>query len=221
MKERPILFSGAMVRAILDGRKTQTRRVVKNLDLITDWDPVDPAYGPYFEDQYGDSQWTTSRCPYGQPGDRLWVRETWRPYYDPYLLTSIQYKADMGVLKPTEWETENAQFGMWCEENTGDIPGEGGRFKPSIHMPRCFSRLSLVITDVSVERLQNIDCLDAADEGTPDRRTIENGWDMRDCFRELWNSINGKPRKDGVDISWQANPWVWVVSFQKLEGGAE
>ena len=77
MKERPILFKGEMVRAILDLRKTQTRRVIKNAgDIIQDWDKNDPSYGPWFENEYGESIKTTEVCPYGVPGDRLWVRET-------------------------------------------------------------------------------------------------------------------------------------------------
>lgn len=183
MRERPILFSAAMVRAILEGRKTQTRRVVKRCGL--------------WESTGGDGMRPMPEaCPYGQPGDRLWVRETWGTGgYFPY---PYAYRAD-GVEYPNE------------------------RWKPSIHMPRAACRLVLEITDMRVERLQAISEADAAAEGAEHatepcdhvRRSCAEvgclGPTHRAGFADLWASINGQ-------ASWDANPWVWVVEFRRVEG---
>lgn len=219
MKERPILFSGPMVRAILEGRKTQTRRVMKNVPSwdhfgkdIMDWGLSGIHQCGYGEDDQleGTDRWYLDvqtdvddhsrrviRCPYGQPGDRLWVRETWGTGgYFPY---PYAYRAD-GVEYPNE------------------------RWNPSIHMPRAACRLVLEITDVRVERLQAISEADIYAEGAiteewlewredvasigkPEGSTIER---ERDVWRRLWSSINGQ-------ASWDANPWVWVVGFRRIE----
>lgn len=216
MKERPILFSAPMVRAILDGRKTQTRRIVNLRDLA------------WMDEHQGLREpCNAERCPYGQPGDRLWVREsgwerpertsqmmregadTWAPYY---------YAAD---------GEDGEQLRAW-----------GFKVRPSIHMPRWASRITLEITSVRVERLNDISPDDAIEEGlkaiTKDGKTVKYGipdhdgrpgtddigWPWQelrispvDAFRHLWESINGAG-------SWAANPWVWVVEFKRLEGGA-
>jgi len=199
MKEKPILFSGAMVRAILEGRKTKTRRVVKPqpvgvVDRLGRVLYADPKRNPY--------------CPYGDIGDRLWVRETFTvppEYFD---------------LKPGEYP-EGCDF-IYKQESPGYRNADlGTRWVPSIFMPRWASRITLEITDVRVERLQEISETDAAAEGYPydSESRLEEGKAgfTRSWFCGLWDSINGEPRKDGVDISWAANPWVWVVSFQVLE----
>lgn len=172
MSERPILFNGEMVRAILEGRKTQTRRVVKQLDLIQDTDP------PAFRDAYGDWHPTVSRSPYGQPGDRLWVRETWSLH-----------------------DTDNPAYKAGASE--GEL--EYYRWHPSIHMPRKFSRITLEVTGVRVERVQEITPEDAKAEG------IEHLYAPRNAFANLWNSINAKR-----GYSWESNPWVWVVDFTRI-----
>lgn len=189
-KERPILFSAPMVRAILEGRKTQTRRVVKLNQAGRaqhsglQWHPEDPEV------------WRA--CPYGVPGDLLWVRETWA-------LNPIR---DFGVTKP--------RSPVDCVYRAGYATTPSIQWTPSIHMPRAASRITLKVTDVRVERLQEISNDDCEAEGIKQRWTCINPGtgsyahdnDVRDDYRKLWTDINGKD-------SWAANPWVWVVSFEK------
>lgn len=195
MKERPILFSGPMVRAILAGRKTQTRRVVKDSKTLAFWRTFTREYGVRFAFRSKQTSHEKS-CPHGQADDRLWVRET----FAPMLGGGFVYAADYtpGRLK------EKDGRGFW---------------KPSIHMPRAASRLTLEITRVRVERLQSITEADAMAEGI--RWTEMDGFASDDegrnfhassavrSYAALWESINGPG-------SWEANPWVWVIEFQKL-----
>lgn len=188
MKERPILFQTPMVRAILAGTKTQTRRAVKGIAL--DW----LAPGMFSPEFVANPE--NGLCPYGVPGDRLWVREAFASYGGTE--THYHYRADTNV------------------------PNPNGGWKPSIHMPRAASRILLEVTAVRVERLQEISDEDAAAEGCPCYvcgRTMD-GRSEDDChcfhrhadakdYRDLWDSING-------DGSWEANPWVWVVEFRRL-----
>ena len=184
MKERPILFSASMVRAILDGRKTQTRRIVKpQPDIVADGGLVVGVSTP--EDQKYGRLGKALPCPYGKPGERLWVRESWAWYGCEYIPSDVVYRAD-----------------------TESLPGEYGRWRPSIHMPRWASRITLEITEVRVERLQEMNRGDAMEEGCP-FANMQKGPDPRDWFRDLWQSINGPD-------SWDANPWVWVVGFRKV-----
>jgi hypothetical protein len=185
VKEKPILFNGEMVRAILEGRKTQTRRVVK---------PQPPDKHDFVDIDDGDfwfsgmTAYNAGPCPYGQPGDRLWVRETWMS--DPYInsVGSTIYRAT---------ETELDRY-------------NGHNWKPSIFMPRVRSRLTLEIVRVRVERLQRISEEDALSEGT--RRFNMPVGNMADCpsyrdaYKCLWESINGKG-------SWAKNTWIWVIEF--------
>lgn len=187
MKEHPILFSTPMVQAILEGRKTQTRRVVKMKKQITD-----PAFGYtaftpknhisvrgiHANGQYGESFF---KCPYGQPGDLLYVRETFTPYRtDKYL-----YKADEILLINGAW-------------------------KPSIHMPKAAARIWLEVEEVKVEWLQDISEEDAKEEGvTPDLATDHPKGVYYTAFSDLWTKINGNG-------SWISNPWVWVIKFKVL-----
>ena len=181
IKERPILFNAPMVRALLDGTKNQTRRVVKLTDAAhlkepnghRRWHPGDPD--------------AVAACPYGQFGDRLWVRETWlktNPFTDGGLHT-YGYRA-----------TDDAEFpdAIW---------------KPSIHMPRVVSRITLEITSVRVDRVHEISRGDAMAEGCPFQNRAEGG-NPRYWYEELWESINGAG-------SWAANPWVWVVEFKRSQ----
>lgn len=188
MKERPILFSAPMVRAILEGRKTQTRRIMKPQPVALTDDHTHKAW-----QNCGDPR--AQRCPYGQPGDRLWVRETWGVLHDCYLKDADE---------PTWWR---ADFSKRDEE--GQIMP---RWRPSIYMPKTRSRITLEITGVRVERLKDISEEDAKAEGArPWLHPLHpNGENRRHIygFSALWESING------LD-SWAANPWVWVVEFKR------
>jgi len=207
MTERPILFQGDMVRALLDGSKTQTRRIFKP-DRMT-WD----TNGRYTTHAMRDGELTITGsgpfkpnswlhyCPYGQPGDRLWVRENFCPIYP-------QDPAYNGG-QPIEYDYQATyQHG----DRLGDLLGIVKKWKPSIHMPRAASRITLEITAVRIERLQDISRGDAMAEGCP-FPNMANGDDPRKWYADLWNTINGTG-------SWDANPWVWVVEFKRLKGCA-
>jgi hypothetical protein len=198
-KERPILFSGPMVRAILDGRKTQTRRVLKYAETIPEgWYPDRynktanwTFWGPRGSTESGKCTLPLFRCPYGEPGDVLWVRETWvyRSKHDRYY-----YRADH--LEPF---TEPYAHGGW---------------KPSIFMPRAACRIKLEITDVRVERVKDISHDDAVAEGCYRIEPCEkypngNAWG-RAGYAALWNEINAER-----GYGWESNPWVWAVSFRR------
>jgi hypothetical protein len=182
VKERPILFSGPMVRAILDGSKTQTRRTFKG--TTEHKGPYNPAYMEAHQQANG---WG-SICPYGTPGDRLWVRETWAHERD-----GTGCPDDTGVLY-------RATDPGWDDEGTGL------RWRPSIFMPRIASRILLEITDVRVQRLQEISDEDARAEGY-DRRSHAF---PREWFALLWERIHGPG-------SWDANPWVWAITFRRIQ----
>jgi hypothetical protein len=199
VKERPILFSGEMIRALLAGTKTQTRRVMKP-------QPVEIAPGHLeWKDRRGleaaapikDAGWWFD-CPYGHINDRLWVRETWMVEHFPSDGSQlIHYRAD-DTPAGSGWTAAR----MW---------------KPSIHMPRAYSRITLEITDVRVERLQDISVVDAEAEGVGSytrARGVLSAMppDPRWRFVELWNAING-PRGYG----WETNPFVWVLEFKRVK----
>ena len=209
MAERPILMSARMVRAILAGTKRQTRRVVKPQP------PHDPQHDHV--DAVGSlHRWWAgrltlgkqheARCPFGQPGDLLWCRETWaRDDEDGCLM----YRADLG---------RDANADAWEQGRIEGVPRY--RWRPSIHMPRWASRITLRVTDVRVERLGDISEADAVAEGI-ERRGPGWAWytdakayttDPRTSYRDLWESINGPG-------SWDANPWVWCLTFERVEGG--
>lgn len=229
MSERPILFSAPMVRAILDGHKTQTRRVVKVGDTIEERD--DGTRWPYFTTwTHGDDGSPWASCPYGEPGDRLWVRETWR-YADwtedgqPW----IRYAADdarrLCERVSSEWAARVAD--IWAELSSAENVAVDGRaadrkWRPSIFLPRWASRITLAVTAVRVERLQEISELDALDEGVEGKRvtSVLNGvrgeyvvGSARDAYAALWDTINGDR------APWASNPWVWVVEFSRVEAG--
>lgn len=200
VKEHPILFKGEMVQAILDGRKTQTRRVIKLADgRLPDESDIPAHYGNEILTYIMDFSktypfWKQLDCPYGKPGDRLWVRETWGyscgVYGNPPECNAscIMYKAD---------------------DNNATNPDDG-RWRPSIHLPRWASRIDLEITDVRVEQVQDITPRDAFAEGVRDNYLHQApDWMDRQAFQELWDKIN-KPRGYG----WDVNPWVWVVEFK-------
>lgn len=207
MKERPILFSAPMVRAILDGTKTQTRRVVKQ-QIIEDDRFIGgfKLIGPGGVETAIGGPLASFQFPYGSPGDRLWVRENFCPIYpqDP------TYNGG----RPIEYDyAATYQHG----NRLGDSLGIKKRWEPSIHMPRVASRITLEITGVRVERLQDISEANALAEGTPadllpmdvSRMPYPSSIEVG-RYAALWESINGPD-------SWAANPWVWVVEFKRVE----
>lgn len=198
MKERPILFSALMVRALLAGTKTQTRRGLKVQPPAI----VSSIYRPFVAEPnnwhgYGnDAIHWYGRCPYGAPGDRLWVREAWaRDDEDGALM----FRADIGI---------NADADAWEQGRIDGVPRY--RWRPSIHMPRAASRITLEITGVRVERLQDISESDAVAEGVYDSLHIPGGRFANENYAHLWDTING-------DGSWDANQWVWVVEFHRMD----
>lgn len=224
VKERPILFSGPMVRAILEGRKTQTRRMIKpappSIDVIRKmsgstfglfndyssppavWRVTGPVWA--VRDAVGQTEW---KCPYGQVGDRLWVRES---LHNENGLAV--YNADGEIVEYTQ-----GTYGSWLWTRDS---------LPSIHMPRKASRITLEITAVRAERLHDISEDDAIAEGVKicnSGTPLQSCWDYVDntsrspvmfgpidSYWSLWNAING-------DGAWDANPWVWVVEFQRVD----
>ena len=212
IKERPALFSGAMVRATLEGRKTVTRRAIKPQP------PEGHKWRGWVVDstcskEIGSASWdeaggplrrnaTYARCPYGKPGDRLWVRETC--FINDYREASVpeQERADCEI--------------HYRADGIPDFEGEEEliRWRPSIHMPRWASRILLEVTDVRVERLQDISRADIRAEGLqcpPELASDDVSPNYRDWYpaawRELWESTGG---------DWDANPWVWVVEFKRI-----
>jgi len=224
MSEKPILFSGEMVRAILEGRKTQTRRVIKPQPFFNEF--AIGTYHPTIIDKQGeyapgeavfgiwelhDGGWAI-KCPYGQIGDQLWVRETFAAaiennYLKPSDLEGlyIYYKANTG----NDWE----------RQSTGEVLGQ---WRPSIHMPRWASRIQIEIKNMSVERVQDVSEEDAVKEGVLSAQGIQDyktkplsfaagRTTPKDAFSELWDSINEKR-----GFSWDSNPWVWVLEFEVI-----
>jgi hypothetical protein len=217
VKERPILFSGEMVRAILRGAKTQTRRAMKpqpmtvanpgmGADEVFGWHKSQPIksmpFGMHaFRHDVESQCLLVSECPFGQPGDRLWVRETWACDSTINDGHPVEYRAT--------WKCERDFPGVRCEHGPS-------RWKPSIHMPRWASRLTLEVTGVRVERLRDISEEDARAEGCS--RKYDYDGDLThtapDDFSQLWTRTYG-------DGSWPANPWVWVVTFRPVAAGGE
>jgi hypothetical protein len=235
VRERPILFSGDMVRAILAGTKTQTRRVVK-----------------------GDGEFNRRRCPYGEPGDRLWVREAWQADFDYPGATGfpwwneipaafrgpkaryVYYRADKAVVHAPSADELEWPLPYEARISTPDYDSEQEaaedaeilrniRWRPSIHMPRWASRISLEITDVRCERLQAISEEDARAEGV-ERDSWPEDWTSEDAALEaecgyfaprsyaagyaaLWDSLNA-----ARGFGWHTNPWVWAITFKRAEG---
>lgn len=219
MKVKPILFNGPMIRALLDGRKTQTRRIIKPQPKgIDDMDSGTVCLA--WQDGFVDVN-----CPYGKVGDRLWVRET-HTFETNQLISDPSYTPPHNDGRPVLW-TDCPEWGrFWTqphyratdEELELDYDGDGPecRWTPSIHMRRWASRITLEITDIRVERLQDISEEDALSEGVlcpttgtefeaPVSADYKSG--PKTWFAMLWSKING------ID-SWRENPWVWVVEFK-------
>ena len=195
VKELPILFSGPLVKAILEGRKSQTRRLVKYVPSLGEpesWCPS--AVAGHIEGGY------QRFCPYGDaPNGRLWVRETWAIPPGSDARDDVAYRADLSEEQQKEERSVRRLVGRI------DSP-----WRPSIHMPRWASRITLKITDVRVERLQYLTEEDAKAEGVdPIKAKVPT---HRDAFRMLWDEINGER------ATWASSPWVWAISFRRLPG---
>lgn len=210
MKERPILFSGAMVRAILEGRKTQTRRVVK--DPICTNKEIYADAGLTWYGNFG----LRKPCKFGDIGDRLWVRETAKyKRYGGLWVFDVFDHAEANVI----YEADKESKYFMLDSDTMKKFKEGK--KPSIFMPRWASRITLEIVSVRVESLVDISEHDAKAEGIEQDEnklfkcyTPKAGWlaidDPVESYKTLWDSINGMG-------SWYDNPWVWVIEFKKVE----
>ncbi|EPY7162036.1 morphogenetic protein [Klebsiella variicola] len=232
MTERGMIFNGEMVRAILDGRKTQTRRIMKvqpeNSELglrrvVESKNGIDD--GKYFWSQsYATGLKSRSKpfaCPFGTVGDRIWVRETWSSDFANYYPNDrVWYAADNN--RQLDIDMVDGVRGIYSPESDVHVPF---RWHPSIHMPRWASRILLEITDVRVERLNAISEEDATAEGVPPAGSLLPDYPgtfltpkgdyatAKVAFQRLWESIYGEE-------SWKANPWVWVIEFKRVEGGA-
>ncbi|WP_323115271.1 hypothetical protein [Klebsiella variicola] len=231
MKERGMIFNSEMVRAILSNRKTQTRRVMKvqpesnqlGLLLITDSTKHSDIGKYHWAESNATGNHVRSKlfsCPFGAVGDRIWVRETWSSDFANYYPNDrVWYAADNN--RRLDIEVVDGVRGIYSPESDVHVPF---RWQPSIHMPRWASRILLEITDVRVERLNAISEEDARAEGIIDGDCLNCGEpepcgcanpepDATDAFAYLWQSIYGQE-------NWNANPWVWVIEFKRVEGGA-
>ncbi|HCF8138637.1 TPA: hypothetical protein NIU90_000451 [Klebsiella oxytoca] len=230
MKERGMIFNAEMVRAILDGRKTQTRRIVK---LQPDEDGLAKVTnGPWV-----DTSERNYRCPFGDVGDRIWVRETFQgPLFDYEQMEA--YLEDSSRFEKPEFCQYAADGGHRPEYQDAEDNLRHG-WRPSIHMPRWASRILLEITNVRVERLNAISEEDAQREGVHtevwDQTVVARNYAARDEFFQFWsedmphyvemNQLYGSSFGSlwesiyGAE-NWLANPWVWVIEFKRVEGGA-
>lgn len=211
--ERPIIFSGDSVKAILDGRKTMTRRVVKA-------DAREVNRGPdyrwwYWKTGSGPSTPIYLKCPYGKPGDQLWVRETTVRVEEHGFVGPVYVASDDGMAI--------LNYGLGSGDET-EVEPHDLKLRPSIFMPRSMSRINLEITDVRVERLQDISEEDAKAEGVTQQQEPvfqcmceercmcgSRLMSFRESFQDLWDEINGKKHP------WASNPWVWVLTFRRVE----
>ena len=221
MKEHPILFNGPMVRALLADRKTQTRRIAPITDLnikpygddAVTWGvhfsrPVKGSIGSYSGGKFSVEQ---AQCiiasmfnPFGRPGDRLWVREAFAySVIDPEGLSPEDDPENYDII----YRATDHPAGGWSDGEGNSIQAP---WKPSIHMPRWASRITLEIVSVRVERLQDISEADAIAEGVNHSLHLPGGRFANENYAHLWWQING-------DGSWESNPWVWVVEFKRIE----
>ena len=208
MKERGIIFNAEMVRAILEGRKTQTRRAVANVrpdNCLTLRKPTKTKSGTYTHVLDATKH---DLCPFGKVGDRLWVREAHAFVPEP------AYRRSTGIIQTINPDDDYQA----CIFRENFDRAEGGiSWRPSIHMPRWASRILLEITDVRVELLQSISFDDCRKEGCSGGHDSIPGYmysaTPKEHYSHLWESIYGEE-------SWRSNPWVWVIEFKRVEGGA-
>ncbi|AVG17804.1 hypothetical protein CFN79_19090 [Chromobacterium vaccinii] len=206
IKERPIQFSADMVRALLAGAKTQTRCIVKPQPTVTEPQlrELDAWIDGFTLSQQVDGAWqhgfVDAQCPYGEPGDRLWVQETWR-----------KVSAECGCSEAPCGCPKPGDIVYRATQDDGDL-----KWRPSIHMPRAASRILLEVTNVRIEQLQEIREADALAEGV---NSCEDGLETdgyyyapEELYSMLWTKIYGWGN-DG----WNANPWVWVIEFKRVE----
>ncbi len=239
MKEYPILFNGEMVQAILAGQKTQTRRVIEPQPKVNSLclSPIDCQLVGITKDgtpagnRRSVGAWLT--CPYGIPGDKLWVRETWRlasinaniPYAQFWTVQFADFRCLPHPQPDRDLFLPLAKKDVFAEGLVGD---KFGKWRPSIHMYKWMSRITLEVTNIRAERLNDISDNDAVAEGIKDlchcgdyiddhgfssghNPVSMPGWAI-DNFSELWDSINGKS-----SYSWESNPWVWVIEFKRIK----
>lgn len=211
VKERPILFSGPMIRAILDGRKTQTRRVVKPRfgGKIIGWGGQGVAMESIGIID-GCENIKANLCPYGKPGSTLWVREAWAEtdLYDGTPV--IAYKSGGYVPIGKDGQDRDRLIMDWASRSA-DPDWHVDKWRPSIHMPRWASRILLEVTDVRVQRVQDIsesDCWAEGCEGYDD--DVTGGMSGYREFSSLWESIHGPG-------AWERNDWVWAVTFKRVD----
>ncbi|EHN6196845.1 hypothetical protein K0O87_000851 [Salmonella enterica] len=204
-----MIFNAEMVRAILDGRKTQTRRVLATYQDAVKFCPEWDVNGKQIFIVLGEKDHagmnpviTAIPCPFGQPGDRVWVRETFRVHSRATDVATLVYRAS--VRNSWTEQTHRVPVAVCNKQATPE------KWTPSIHMPRWASRITLEITGVRVERLNSITESDAEAEGVTDTGF---GDLLVDGYRYLWKSIYGEE-------SWADNPWVWVIEFKRVKGGA-
>ena len=224
MADRPILFSGPMVRAILAGRKTQTRRIVGLRDFCVS---TTPGYAWEYRDRR--ALWNSistarllSMCPYGVPGDRLWVKETCRIWWDGASVGGavVEYRADGAKVSVPGFGRIVPGVGAVDGGSLSDFMQDHVRWRPSIFMPRAASRLTLAVEEIRVERLQSITEDDARAEGCVAGLLVPvpgplPTWDELTAVGEyarLWDSINAER-----GYPWASNPWVWVVRFSVVK----
>jgi hypothetical protein len=231
MTEHPILFNREMIRALHSGRKTQTRRMVTPMrGMQSEWLTVeginrsprlytchtnpDRRFGAQMDHPRGGPLgWV--QCPYGEPGDRLWVREAWRVSHkhDHLAPRDLPFDRGMTIMYGAGGSRAHNAAGEYVNDRNypPTLPAWAGKGRPSIHMPRAASRTDLEVTGVRVERLQDITEADAEAEGVDFLRHVPDADETlsaRDLYRILWDSIN-----EARGYGWKSNPWVWVVDF--------
>lgn len=213
MTARPIIFSAPMIRALLDGQKTQTRRIVKPQPTTSFWEPYSCPDGRWnwVMKNTGMGSGDPFRCRFGQPGDLLWVREVWA------------LCGSLANVRPKDFEFPHIVLrdGLRYQSDDDGYDGTVQYWRPSIHMPRWASRLTLRLTDVRIERLQEISEADAQAEGITGPHYVGyqayflpgDSKPRYSCataaFECLWESLHGPD-------SWATNPWVWALTFELI-----
>lgn len=230
MTDRPMIFSGPMVQALIDGRKTQTRRVIRQASH-NGWHIYHAGKRCGWYNGGGEGKLNAMNTPY-MPRDRLYVREAWRPQMDSTIWACVEYRSDGARIKP-RIEEDNAGGKFWEDCNAVDpdwrqydVEPQVAKWRSPIFCPRWASRLTLTVTDFRVQRLQDISFADTLAEGIEgtdihkrrQRLCVEQGIECgsvcRDSFRDIWNSLHGPE-------AWEANPWVVALTFTVVKGNID